>query len=551
MNKKNGHIIPIARGVDFYFAKANNFYLKNDINKALDYYKRAVSIEPENGINHFNVASLLSEMGKYSESTKILRKILKTDTDMVECWFYMGLNYGQLNNFKKVKFCLQKYLELCPEGEHSEQATDILEALKNSDSDWEARDSKELQKIQDLCTKGIELVEKGEYCLAEEVFLRAKEINPRVTAPINNLALTYYYQGNLDKAIEETNKVLDIDGTNVHALCNLVGFYQGVNDEINLRYTTKKLENISHHMLNDDEFINLAVTYGNLGKDSLAYNLLIQITQEDTRNFKANYFLAVSTFNKKKLTESKGKWMLLEEIEPGNPFSQYYIGLIEKIMNKEKEFERLPYQIKVPYNSLLDIITSISNADLSDEEITKYKEDKGLFSSMIWALHKGEVTLKEPLVDLMISLNNGKYIGAVVDFCYDLRQSYNNRNYGFRKLLDAEYSFSVEEFWKREIFVNQKQWTKNQRLVLEEAIAKIECSYELTQVYSAQILWNDYVKKESPIIKSVKTWSDALIGFVLSETISENEINSVMNTETLPKGVRDKINKIRNIIYNF
>ncbi|QNO13653.1 hypothetical protein HYG86_02150 [Alkalicella caledoniensis] len=549
MAKKNGHIIPISKGVDFYFAMANKSYLKNDIHKALEYYKRAVNIEPDNSVNHFNVASLLAEMGKYAESNTIYRKIVKTDPDMFDCWFFMGLNYGQLNNFKMVKKCLQKYLELCPEGEHYEQATDIITALKNSEYDWEARDAKEVQKIQDLCTKGIELVEKGEYALAEEVFLEAMNINTKVTAPINNLALTYYYQGEIQEAIKKSKEVLSIDDSNIHALCNLVGFYQEIQDEISLRHTTRKLESINFETLNEDDDIKLAITYGNLGKDSLAYNILLQTTQLDNRNFKATYFLAISLFNKKKLLESKNKWARLEEIEPGNPFSQYYISLIEKIVTKEKEFERLPYQIKVPYNSLLDIIKSISDSDLSNEEIEKYKDDKGLFSSMVWALHKGDTSLKEPLVDLMISLNNGKYIGAVVDFCYDLRQAYSSRNYAYKKLVEGNYSFSVEEFWKGEIFINQQDWTQNQRLVLTKAIEKIEGQYELTQVYSAQILWNDYVKKESPIIKSVDTWSDALVGFVLRETVSDADIEAGFNMST--KGVKEKINKISKVIYNF
>lgn len=551
MSKKTSNIISISKGANVYFAKANNYYLKNDINKALEYYKRAVVIEPENSINHFNVASLLGEMGKYDESNKILRQTIKMDPQMSECWFYLGINYGQLQKYKKVKYCLQKYLELSPEGEHSEQAKDILAALKNSEYDWEARSYQEIQRIQELCTKGIDLVEKGEFSLAEEVFLEARNINTKVTAPINNLALTYYYQGDLYKAIEESKKALEIDSTNVHALCNIIGFYIEAKDEINLRYMFNILRTIDVEMLNSEETIKLAITYGNLGKHSIAINLLTSVISQEPSNFKAIYFSAIANFNKKKFKSSTAMWKRLNEVEAGNPFSSYYLSLIEKVSKDEKEFVAIPYQIKVPYNSLLEIVKVISDSDLSDDEIDKYREDQSLFDSIVWALNKGDTTLKEPLIDLMISLNDGKYIGAVVDFCYDIRQNYEQRNYAFQQLILANYSFASPELWKGDVFESQNTWSETQKAVLENAIEYMEVKGELTQVYTLQALWNDYVSKTKPIIKSVDIWAKALIGFVVSE-LSDVARNgkSFDDIDVKQKSIKEKINKIKDVIYS-
>lgn len=551
MTKKSSNIISISKGANFYYAKANNYYLKNDIKKALEYYKRAMVIEPENSINHFNVASLLGEMGEYTESNKIFRRIIKMDPDLSECWFYMGINYGQLQKYRKVKYCLEKYLDLNPDGEHSEQSKDILLALKNSEYDWEAKDYQEIQEIQEICTKGIELVEKGEYSKAEEIFKKAMNINKRVTAPINNLALTYYYQGKIEKAVEESKRALAIDETNIHAICNIINFYQELKDEISTKYMVKSLQGIDIENLTSEEMVKLAVTYGNLGKDSMAFSILSNVLQHEPNSFKVIFFLGVAAFNKKKFSLSQTKWKKLNEIEPGNPFSAYFMNLIDKVLKSEKEFAPLIYQIKVPYNSLIEIVKLISESDLSDEEINRYREDKGLFDSIVWALNKGDNTLKEPIIDLMISLNDGKYIGAVVDFCYDLRQSYDHRNHAFKRLLKESYTFSEPELWKVDIYDNQSNWTDPQKAVLSKAIEALETKGELKQVYMAQTLWNEYVTKTKPIIRNVDSWSLALEGFVISELgIDDDSRTSNTDKKVIEKSVKQKILRIKDVVYN-
>ncbi|SES65228.1 tetratricopeptide repeat protein [Anaerobranca gottschalkii] len=549
MSKKTSNVISISKGADLYFAKANKYYLKNDIDKALEYYKRAMVIEPDNSINYFNVASLLGEIGEFHESNKIFRQTLKMNPEFAECWFYMGINYGQLQKYQKSKMCLEKYLQLCPEGEHSQQARDILGAFKSADFTLDFIDKRDLQKIEELCSKGIELVERGEYDKGEKLFEEAKKINSKVTAPINNLALTYYYQGSLQKAIAESKLALSIDPTNIYSLCNIIAFYKEANDEVNLRAMVKQLATIDIENLNTEELIKLAVTYGNLGKDSIAASYLHLILQEEPYNFKALYYGAIADFNRKKFKLSKGKWIRLKEIEPGNPFTSYYTNLIDKIIAKEKEFSRLSYQIKVPYNSLLEIVKILSSSDLK-EEVNQYREDYSLLDSMIWVLNKGDNCLKEPLINLMLSLKDGKYLAAVVDFCYDIQQNYHLRNYAFQKILNLTYSFSSCEFWRKDIYENQREWTEPQRLVLQKAIKQIEVKNELVFIYSVQAIWNDYILKEKPIIRNIDTWVKALVALVVSEVgCIKGDQEIIQNINLKERSIKEKMLKIKKILY--
>lgn len=549
MSKKTSNVISISKGADLYFAKANKYYLKNDIEKALEYYKRAMVIEPDNSINHFNVASLLGEMGEFYESNKIFRQTLKMDPELTECWFFMGINYGQMQKYQKAKMCFEKYLQMSPEGEHSQQARDILSAFRSSDFTMDFIDKKDLQKIEELCSKGIQLVEKGEYAKGEKLFKEAKKINSKVTAPINNLALTYYYQGDLQKAIAESKLALSIEPTNIYSLCNIIAFYKEAKDEVNLRAMVKQLANIDIDGLYTEEIIKLAVTYGSLGKDSMAASYLSLVLQEEPNNFKALYYAAIADFNRKKFKLSKGKWIRLQEIEPGNPFTAYYTNLINKIIKKEKEFSKLSYQIKVPYNSLLEIIKILSSSDLK-EEVNQYWEDNSLLDSLIWVLNKGDNCLKEPLINLMLSLQDGKYLAAIVDFCYDIQQNYNQRNFAFQKILDFNYSFSCCEFWRNDIYENQRGWTEPQRLVLQRAIKKIELKKELVFIYTAQAIWNDYILKEKPIIRNIDTWVKALVALVISEVgCPKRDKEIIQDIDLKERGIKEKMLKIKKVLY--
>ena len=69
--------------------------------KALKYFRRAVEYEPDNPVNHCNMAGILSEMGNYEESNRILQSIVdELDPEMTECHFYMANNFANMEKYE-------------------------------------------------------------------------------------------------------------------------------------------------------------------------------------------------------------------------------------------------------------------------------------------------------------------------------------------------------------------------------------------------------------------------------------------------------------------
>lgn len=111
-------VIPIHMDANFFFERAVRSLDRLHYEKALKYFRKAVEYEPENPVNHCNVAGILSEMGDFEGSNAILSDILEhVDASMTECYFYMANNYANLEQFEEAERVLLQYLEEDPVGQ--------------------------------------------------------------------------------------------------------------------------------------------------------------------------------------------------------------------------------------------------------------------------------------------------------------------------------------------------------------------------------------------------------------------------------------------------
>ncbi|WP_353894268.1 tetratricopeptide repeat protein [Proteinivorax hydrogeniformans] len=539
---ENGNIIPFSRGADFYYARANNSYLKNNMDEAIFYLKRATQIEPDNLINLFNLASMLSEVEKFEDSNKILKKIIKEDKEnnMPECWYYLAYNYGQTDKYKKVKSCLDKYLKLAPEGEYASQSEEILSNIRNFQYEFEAKDQKELQKVERVCAEGVELVEKNKFNEAIEVFEKAIALNSKFIAPRNNIALCYFYKGDVDRAIQSTEDVLNLDPENIYALCNLATFYHEDGNEIGLKNILNRLSMLDP--MHTDEELKLGLTYGSLGKHNWAYAMFSAIIEEEPRNFQIVYFSAVAAFNMKKYKLASKHFKRLHELEPQNPYTELYQNYIEDIFAGQSSFEPISYEIKLPYKSVMDIIKKLSS---SVENVGELMNDKKLIEGLNWALTK-EASMTKVVVDLILSMDNSALHRLLIDFVYNVQVKYEDRNYAFCEMVDNSISFADKANWPKKI--KAQVFTSKQQEVLEVTLHYLQKEFSLAQVYAAQTLWSEYVKENRPIIKKVELWAASLIILVVAETsknVKQNKEDVLEYFSANPKGVSTKIKELK------
>ncbi|QVY61136.1 tetratricopeptide repeat protein [Cytobacillus gottheilii] len=243
-----GKLLSFNPSGEYYFSKGVKAYHRRDFYKATKYLQRAMQLEPGEPMIVCQLAIVYSEMGEHQQSNRLLHMILEElDEDMSECHYFLANNYAHMGFFKDAYQHANLYLELNDDGEFSDDTEDLLDLLT-----LEAEENDEdLYEQDDLIIKqeqARELLESGHFPKAVEILTSVIEDYPEYWSAYNNLALAYFYLGEVQKASEILNKVLEENPGNLHALCNrlVFAFYQRSFTEIKLlKETLKKIKPMS------------------------------------------------------------------------------------------------------------------------------------------------------------------------------------------------------------------------------------------------------------------------------------------------------------------
>ncbi len=128
--RKAANVVPFEQDAGFYLQKGMFYYQKNRSDKALRFFRKAVSVEPKNPFTHYNLACVLSKLGRLKEANKIFLHIVsELDGMMADCYFLLAINYGLLEDLDKSREYLMRYLQEEPEGEMSAEAMELLTSI--------------------------------------------------------------------------------------------------------------------------------------------------------------------------------------------------------------------------------------------------------------------------------------------------------------------------------------------------------------------------------------------------------------------------------------
>jgi len=281
-------VIPFLQTGQYYFKKGLKAYRKRDIYKAKKHLQRAIALEPRDPIIICQLAVVLTEIGDHSGSNQYLLSIIdEIDPDMSECYYFLANNYAHLGLFQEAQKYAKLYLEYEPDGEFAEDTEDLLELLSiESEIEEEIFDIKDELIIKQ--EKARHFLEDGELdqaiCLLKEIISEY----PDFWSAYNNLALAYFYTGDVVKAAEILEEVLEKNPGNLHALCNTLVFlfYQRKNKRV--KELVSRLERI-HPILVEHRY-KLGATFGLVGRYDLAYKWLRNLQKQGFQGDETFYY---------------------------------------------------------------------------------------------------------------------------------------------------------------------------------------------------------------------------------------------------------------------
>ncbi len=511
---KKPNVISLNMDATFFFERAVQSLDRFHYDKALKYFRRAAEYEPDNPVNHCNLAGILSEMGNYEESNRILKHIVdEIDPSMTECYFYMANNYANMEQYEAAEEALVYYLEHDPNGQFLEESEEMMELLS-----FELERPTRLKNIK--CREGLfehdrarSLLEEGKFAEAVTVLEKLIKKHPDFMAARNNLALAYYYMGYFEKAMDTIVEVLDMDPGNLHALCNLAIFYQHFGDRENLDALVGQLRKT--YPFHQDHLFKMATTMGILGEHETAYRLFRRLLKNGEAYYDPclYHYTAVAAFNTGRYAEARRLWKQTEKLDPGSEIPRFYLSQLDDM---SEDGAMLSYHYHLPFEEQFRLLEK--TADGIPERL---KRDPLVRSSFFWALRHGDYETKLQVIQAFGMIADSEVEVALQNFLLEPEEDdylkkvaiFVLRSMGTKQPIPAVLDGKRTLVHSSQLSPNLPVWDQKWQSVMETCLQKMGRRYDIIQQHDLQTLWVEFLSRvypEVPKINKIEGWAAAL-----------------------------------------
>lgn len=509
-------IISLKMDANFFFEKAMQSLDRYRYDKALKYFQRAVEYEPNNPINHCNMAGIYSEIGNYEQSNMILRKIVKDiDPTMTECYFYMANNYANMEYYEEAEEALLQYLEKDPRGVFLEESEEMIEMLSDElDRPTRIKQVKSREMFFEH-DRARTMMEEGKFAEAAAVLKRLLKKYSDFTPAQNNLALACFYMGNTEECLKHIYQVLKQERGNVHALCNLAIVYKHQGQEEKLNQLVSLLERT--YPFQQEHAFKLAMTLGILGrhdKAHLHFRRLIR-SGEFGDDPCLHHYYAVSSFHIGMFDLAFCMWKKAARLDPHSAVPSFYLAHFNEMREHEDKHHFVSYHYYLPFEEKLRELEAKPDHDL--QELLK---DPLIKASFRWILYHGDQLTKMQVIQALGILGDAESEGVLRDY---LKIDHEDEEMK-RAAISALKAMGSQEpypavFNGKDVLVYASpslklpEWKNVWQNVLDLASSEMKERYDSGQRHDMQTLWVEFLGKiypNVPVIHKAQGWAAAL-----------------------------------------
>ena len=299
---------------DYYYNKALKAIDRDEMDKAYKYIKRAADLSPDDAHVLLQYGILEMELQNYDHAYELIHTAYSLEPNEAEIVFMLAEVSGCIGHIHDAQKYAEKYLEMEPDGSYLEDATEILEFVDYVADDIEEVDEHDAAKMVSQ-EKARRLMEQGDFQAAIEVLEETIEEFPDLWNAHNNLALAYFYVGEVEQARALLHEVLRRNKGNLHALCNLTVFAyyeKNVEDLPELLELLKKIQPYEW-----DNRYKLGATFALVGEYDHAYKWLRSMHKKGYEGDAGFYFwLAQSAYFSGHEVFAQDMWKTLLKLDP-------------------------------------------------------------------------------------------------------------------------------------------------------------------------------------------------------------------------------------------
>ncbi|MFX3673851.1 MAG: tetratricopeptide repeat protein [Paenisporosarcina sp.] len=299
---------------EYYYQKALQALNKEQFEKAHKYLNRAAELSPDDPLILMQLAIVEMEMENYDLALDLLQSAHSLDPNESEIIFFLAEVNAHLGLIVDARKYAKKYTEMDVSGVYAEEAMEIIDFTDQEDWPLFEDDSFDSDVLY-IQEKARRMMEQGDFEKAVEVLEKLLEENPEFWAAYNNLALAYFYIGEVDQAKALLHHVLEENTGNLHALCNLaVVHYYEKNDE-ELDYLLKMLSKIQPYLV--EHRYKLGATFALVGRYEEAFKWLRSLQKKGYEGDPGFYFwLSHSAYFSGNEDIARQTWKLLIKLDP-------------------------------------------------------------------------------------------------------------------------------------------------------------------------------------------------------------------------------------------
>lgn len=541
MNKGTGasrrikNVIRLPMDANFFFERAVQSLERHHYDKALKYFRLAVEKEPDNPVNYCNLAGVLSEVGRFEESNDILRHVTEhIAPDLVECYFYMANNAANMDCFEEAEQHILRYLQADPDGEFAEDAEELLNMLAielgRSPLTIEEVPSEEWVEEHDRARM---LLADGQFASARRLLKTLVEHYPDCTPARNNLALAYYYCGEMDHALQTIEELLEEHPGNLHAMCNLAVFYDHLQEDEKLSPLVAGLKKCVP--LQNDQLLKLATTMGILKEHETAYHMFRHLLRsEPDAEASLWHNAAAAAFNTGRFQMAKRFWKQAEHLDQASGIPEFYLSQLSDWRTMEGHSRPvIGYHYRLPFEQQFHKLEQ--EPSLIPEQL---RHDPVIRASFFWALSHGDRDTKLQVIQALGYIGDEDVECALRKFLLEKDEDdYLKRVTLFvLRYMNAEGPFPVilngRKLLVRPTDLHDKLpvWCRAWQSVVDNVLSVMECDYDVIQKHDAEALWFEFLRKTYPNVPAIRKangWAAALeysVAKMYGSVITQQEI---------------------------
>ena len=309
--------------------------------KAIKFYKRAISLFPKSAEPYLNLGNLYKDLGDLSKAEEFIRRSIEINPNFADAHSNLGAVLSDLGDIKDAELSIKKAIYI---------------------------DSENYMAYTNL---GAILMPQGKLAEAEIAIRKAIKINPNLGRAHSNLAAILTSQGLFKEAEISARKAVEIEPKNAEFNYNLGGILRDLNKLIDAEKFTYEAININPSYA--DAYSNLACIKSDLGKLVEAEINMREAIRINPLSAEIYYNLGEILTDLGKLSEAKISLLKAIELNP-NFVKPYYVLSRFKSL-EDNEFQDFIFSESILDNKSLDDKKDIYFARANILNIKrKYKE---------------------------------------------------------------------------------------------------------------------------------------------------------------------------------